>query len=206
MSYHIHTTDGIILKRATFGEANILLYVLTADLGLIIASARSARLAVSKLRPALQEYTHVSISVIHGKNGWKITNVVEKNNFYFDVPDEDKNPSSRAKLATGRGVLARVASTLIQMIPGESEAPEIFYTVVSGLEFLKTISEKDIFSFETLAVLRILSELGYVVSDANTEIFLKEPNMWNPELLEKISEKKLAIVGIINKALKESQL
>jgi DNA repair protein RecO len=194
MSYHIYTTDGIILKRAAFGEANVLLYVLTADLGLIIASARSARLAVSKLRPALQEYAHVSVSVIHGKSGWKITNVSERNNFYFDLPEFSKK------------VLARIASTLLQMIPGESEAPEIFYTVVSGLEFLKSAPEKDISEFETLAVLRILYQLGYVVSDTDTEIFLKEPNIWNLELLQKISDKKPAIVGIINKALKESQL
>ncbi len=194
MSYHIYTTNGIILKRMGFGEANILLYVLTADLGLIIASARSARLAVSKLRPALQEYAHVSISVIHGKGGWKVTNVVEKNNFYFDLPEH------------GKKVLARIASTLLQMIPGESEAPEIFQTVVSGLEFLKTVPEKDISEFEPLAVLRILYELGYVVSDETAEIFVKEPNTWNSELLQKISEKKLAVVGIINKALKESQL
>ena len=194
MSYHIYTTDGIILKRATFGEADILLYVLTRDLGLVIASARSARLAVSKLRPALQEYAHVSISVIHGKSGWKITNVVEKNNFYFDVPEQNKK------------VLARIASVLLREIAGESPHPEIFQTTVSGFQFLKSVTEKNISNFETLAVLRILSGLGYVVSDTDTEIFLKEPNIWSLELLEKISAKKLALVGIINKALKESQL
>ena len=194
MAYHIYTTDGIILKRTGFGEANILLRVLTEELGLIIASARSARLAVSKLRPALQEYAYVSISVIHGKGGWKITNVLEKNNFFFDLPEYS------------RGVLWRIVSVLIQMIPGESPHPEIFQTVRTGFEFLKSVLEKQLSEFECLMVLRILYQLGYVVSDSDTEIFLKESNVWSGELLAKISARKPALISLINNGLKESQL
>ena len=86
MPYHIYTTDGIILKRTIFGEANIILHVLTGDLGLITATAQAARLLQSKLRMGLQEYSHVSITCIKGKNGWKITNVMEKENFFFHSP------------------------------------------------------------------------------------------------------------------------
>jgi recombinational DNA repair protein (RecF pathway) len=194
MSYHVYTTEGIILKRTPFGEANILLHVLTLDLGLIIASARSARLSVSKLRPALQEYAQVTISMIHGKGGWKITNVVEKNNFFFDVPMES------------RSILAKVASVLMQMIPGESVHPEIFQTVRSGFEFLKTLSSKKVPDFECLMLLRILYQLGYVVNNSDTQIFLAELDTWDSELLEKIYNHKNTLIAIINKALHESQL
>ncbi len=61
MSYHIYTTDGIVLKRTAYGEANIFVHVLTHDLGLIIASVQSARLSTSKLNSALSEYTFVSV-------------------------------------------------------------------------------------------------------------------------------------------------
>jgi hypothetical protein len=105
-----------------------------------------------------------------------------------------------------RIVLARVVTLLVQMIPGESPHPEIFQTVKTGFEFLKSISEKNIADFEILTVLRILYQLGYVVSNDDTEVFLKESNVWNSELPQKISEKKTVLVGIINKALKESQL
>lgn len=194
MGYHIYTTDGIILKRTAFGEANLLLYVLTADLGLIIASARSARLSASKLRPALQEYTHVSISCVKGKNGWKITNVVEKGSFFFDCPEYSHK------------VLSQITSILLKMIPGESPHKEIFQTVKTGFEFLKTLSEKEIANFETLCVLRILRELGYVVMDSNTELFLKDMTAWDLSLLQKIRENKEKIIGLINGALKESHL
>lgn len=194
MSYHIYTTDGIILKRSPFGEANVLLHVLTYDLGLIMASARSARLSVSKLRPALQEYTHASVSCIKGKGGWKITNVVEKGSFYFE------NPKYTHK------VMSQVSSMLLKMIQGEVPHQEIFQTVKSGFEFLSNIPEKDVAEFEILAVLRILHELGYVVKNSVTESFLENGEDWNMSLTDKIRENKKEVVAVINKALKESQL
>lgn len=194
MSYHIYTTDGIILKRTPFGEANILLHILTEDLGLIIASARSARLSSSKLRSALQEYCYVSISCVKGKNGWKITNVVEKGSFFFEYETHFHK------------TVSQVASVLLQMIPGESPHPEIFQTIKTGFEFLKSLSEKDISNFETLIVLRVLYQLGYVVKNSDTEVFLVDMVEWNESLLEKISKNKIDIVGLINKALKESHL
>ncbi len=227
MSYHIYTTEGIILKRTPFGEANVVLHILTDDLGLIIASARSARLSVSKLRPALQEYTLVLVSAVKGKNGWKITNVVEKGNFFFQYPKYCHK------------VLAQISSVLLQMITGESPHPEIFQTVKSGFQTLgvkgaqtpsvgrtlnvgewKTLgvgvsslspsvrmSELEFVSnFETLMVLRILHELGYVVSDESTKVFLKDMNDWNNELLQVVEKNKKNIIGLINKALKESHL
>ncbi|MFZ2621457.1 MAG: recombination protein O N-terminal domain-containing protein [Minisyncoccia bacterium] len=194
MSYHIYTTPGIILKRTPFGEANIMLHVLTRDLGLIIASARSARLSVSKLRSALQEYTYVSLSCIKGKNGWKITNVVENGSFFYEYPEYS------------HVTMAQVASVLMKMIPGESPHPEIFETIESGFEFLESLREVSTPDFEVLIVLRILYQLGYVVINENTEIFLKNTTEWNELILQKIKENKVKIIGLINKALKESQL
>jgi len=192
MSYHIYTTSGIILKRTPFGEANILLHILTEDLGLIMASARSARLFVSKLRPALQEYTLASVSCIKGKGGWKITNVVYLDSFYFDYP-----------LHTHK-VMSQIVNVLMKMIQGETPHKEIFEIVKNGLVFLKNVREEMVSDFETLIVLRILSQLGYVVSDDSTFIFLN--NEWNEDLLIKININKKNIVAVINKALKESQL
>ncbi len=171
MSYHIYTTEGIILKGKAFGEASVYLYILTLDLGLIVASARSARLSQSKLRPALQEHSLILVSCVKGKNGWKITNVVDKGNFFFDYP-----PYSHK-------VLSQIAFILMKMIQGEYPHQEIFQTVKTGFEFLAGLPELDITNLETLLVLRILYQLGYVVNDQKTKIFLKKTNEWNGELL-----------------------
>ena len=192
MSYHIYTTDGIILRRVPVGESSISLYILTMDLGLIIATAQAARAAVSKLRPALQEYSHVSVSCVKGKNGWKVTNVTEKTNFFFDYPEYIRKK------------LSKIASMILQMMPGESPHPEIFQTVKGGFEFMKSVEEKDLPNFEILTVLRILYQLGYVERKL-AKSFLENME-WSQGLLEEISKDKKNLVELINKALKESHL
>ncbi len=194
MSYHIYTTDGIILKTSPYGEANVLVYVLTRDLGLIMASAQGVRIAKSKLRSGLQEYSFVSASFVKGKNGWKLTNVSEKKNLFFEYPQY------------ARRVLAQVFFVLLKTITGELPHPEIFETVRSGFEFLKSLNEEQVKKFEILLVLRILHELGYVAQSSNTEKFLVDSNVWNNELLSTAGEQKQTLVEVINRGLKESQM
>lgn len=194
MSYNIYTTDGVILKSTPFGEANILLHILTMDLGLIMASARSARLTNSKLGSSLQEYSDVTLSAIHSKNGWKLTSVSYKRNFFFDVSGEY------------RRVIAQVSSVLVKMIPGEAPHPEIFKIVKTGFEYLGSISKESISNFEYLVILRLLYQLGYVVKDNNTGIFLDNPVLWNNELLNKVKDRKKILIELANKAFKASHL
>lgn len=194
MSYHVYTTPGIILKRSPFGESDILLHVLTLDFGLIIASAKSARVFSSKLRSALQEYSDVSLSCIKSKNGWKITNVVERGNYYFTLPDYSHK------------VLAQIGQVVLKMIPGESPHKEIFETISSGFEFLKNVKEEELANFEAVIVLRMMKELGYVVPESKIEKYVSGNLDWSFELLNQVSIDRVYIVSLINKAIKESQL
>lgn len=194
MSYHVYTTEGIILKKAPFGEANLLLYILTADLGLIIASAQSARVSASKLRSALQEFTHVTISCVKGKGGWRVVNVAQIQNFYFDGPEY-----------VGK-TLAQVVSLLIKMIPGESNQPGVFYLIKDAFVQIKNIDKKDIEYFEILVVLRLLFELGYVDKNSVPEKYFRNDLVFSEGILvDLLSDKKL-LVQVINNSLKESQL
>lgn len=191
--YHIYTTDSLILKRKNFGEGNVLLYVLTKDLGLIMASAQSVRSHKSKLSPALVEYSLSSISFIKGKNGWKITNAISKENLFFGYPDFVKN------------IIAKISTVLIKLITGEEKHPEIFESVISGLEFLKNVKKEDDLSFESLFMLKILYHLGYIAMTDNLKVFL-ENNIWSNELLEKVYLNRSELIILINKGLKESHL
>lgn len=194
MSYHIYTTDGIVLKRSNFGEANIILHILTHDLGLIIASAQSARLGVSKLRPALQEYCHSIFSVVKGKGGWKVTNAISKQNFFFEAP------------VFAQKFISQISTILVRMMPGEEAHKEIFDIIKSGFEYLNNIKEDNIQNLEILIMVRILYHLGYVSSDNYIHDFLSENEEWSEELLLKVKENKKLLVEKINKGLKESQL
>ena len=190
MSYHIYTTEGIILKRTSFGEANLLLYILTAELGLIIASARSARVSASKLRPALQEYTHVTVSCVKGKGGWKVTNVASIQN----------SPEYSHK------TLAHIVSLLIKMMPGESHHPAVFEIVREAFVRAKDLKKENMEFFEIGVVLKVLFELGYVAKDSVSAKYIDTSNVFTTEMLENISVDKSMLVQVINNGLKESQL
>lgn len=194
MSYHIYTTPGIVLKRKTFGEANTLLYILTRDFGLIIASAKSTRHQKSKLRGFLEEYSEISVSLIKGKNGWKVTNASESGNLYFELPDY------------ARKSLANVSLMLIKMIQGEAPQKEVFDLVQSGLWALRSVPEEEILDLEALIILRIMKELGYVVLSENVKSLANDNNSWDEEALSMVKKNKLEVVSLINNAIKESQL
>jgi len=194
MSYHIYTTQGIILKRTPFGEANILVHILTRDLGLIMASAQSARQTKSKLSSALSEFSEVTVSCIKGKKGWKLTDARSNLNFYFAYPEHV------------RSMLALISSLLFKMIPDEAVDFEIYETVHSGFTFLKNITKENIQNFECLIVLRILFYLGYVVRDSSTEKFLEHTTEWNDSIIEEIGKRRLELVKIINLGFSASHL
>lgn len=194
MSYHIYTTDGIVLKQRGVGEGNVLLHILTRDLGLIMASVQAAKLPHSKLKGALQEYSFSSVSAVKGKNGWKVTNALAMDNFYFSLPEHT------------RRTLAQVSSAILLLSPGEAPHREIFDIVRSGFAHLSVVPDYDLFFFECLLMLRVLYHLGYVVSDGRTEVFLNSDTEWNDGILKEVAVGKKEIVSIINKGLSASQL
>ena len=71
--HHIYTTKAIIIKSIPTGEANRFYFLFTKDLGFIKASAQGVRLLKSKLKGHLQTFSIVNISVVKGKEIWRIT-------------------------------------------------------------------------------------------------------------------------------------
>ena len=194
MSYHIYTTDGIVLKRINFGEANVLLFILTAELGLITATAQAVRLNVSKLNQGLQEYSLISVSCVKGKNGWKVTNAIDKKNFYFNQP------------IFAQKLVSQISTILLRMMPGEEKHQKVFCLVSGGFAELKNVIAENISNFEILLMFRILFHLGYIDKNQQTENFLQNDDNWSEEILDEVALIKLTLVGLINKGLEESQL
>jgi DNA repair protein RecO len=199
MSYHIYTTDGIVLKRQNFGESNSLFFILTADLGLIAAMAQAVRSHRSKLNSALQEYSLVSVSCVKGKNGWKVTNAISKESFFFGAP------------LSAQKLVSQISAVLVRMMPGEQKHREVFSVVANGFSELKNVLTKG--NFEILMMLRILYHLGYVEKNSQTENFLQsadnvdnETADWSEKILKEVASSKLELVRLINKGLEESQL
>jgi DNA repair protein RecO (recombination protein O) len=69
----MYTTEGIILKRTDFGEADSLFTVYTRDFGKIRARAQGIRKENAKLKGHLEPFSLSLIAFVNGKNGFRIT-------------------------------------------------------------------------------------------------------------------------------------
>ncbi len=138
MAYHIYTTKGIILSSRPSREADRTYSILTEGLGLVRATARGVRLEKSKLRGALEPYVLSSVSLVRGKEYWRITSASILHSF----------PASP--------LIGRPLDLLEKLVQGEDPHPELFRAVEHLL--LDEPSEE----FEIRLAAEILYHLGYL--------------------------------------------
>ena len=188
----IYNTEGFILKSINFGEANKYFFIFTKDFGLIKASAQGIRHLKSKLRYNLEDFSLGIISVVRGREIWRITSA-EK---IQSLPETDK-----------LALLSRIFSLLLRLLHGEERNDFLFTSLKEGIIFLaiSNMSERDLASFECIMALRILSALGYIGKLGDFDQFTTSP-YFTPELLIKMSVLKTQAILEINKSLKETHL
>ena len=195
VSHHIYHTEAIILNTKPVGEAGKFVYVLTRELGLISAKAQGIRLINSKLRYSLQDFSLTEVSLVRGKEVWRLTGakLIQKNNLLKTYPDNFC-------------VLLRLSKLLLRLLHGEEKNEklfDIFFKTMSFLEQPFTMSELK--TLEIIAVLRILRSLGYFGQEKSLEQFA-EGTGWNRELLTEFLPMQVKALVLINNALKETQL
>ncbi len=188
----IYTTEGFILKSINFGEANKYFFIFTKEFGLIKATAQSVRHLKSKLRYGLEDFSLSQVSVVRGRELWRITSAEKKLNL------KDKE-----KLA----LLARIFSLLLRLLHGEEKNDFLFQTVKEGINFLQTsgLNEEILANFECIMALRILSSLGYIGKLGDFDQFTTSP-YFTPELLVSMTVLKNRAIIEINKSLHETHL
>ncbi len=200
--HHIYTTKAIIIKSVPIGEANKYYFLLTESLGFIRASAQSVRLDKSKLKGHLQDFCFVEISLVKGKDVWRITSVetLESGKFIKDIN----------KLVA----IKNIFSLLLRLLHGEEKNEPLFYSIESFYNFLlkNELSQDNIKNLETITVLRILYHLGYFKTTSPVESigvdlssFVKDHKLSIDIINSFDSKKKIAILDI-NNALKETHL
>ncbi len=196
MSHTVYHTEGIILNSFDTGESNRFFYILTKDLGLLGVVAQGVRELKSKLRYSLNTLSHTHIDLVRGKEVWRATNTQNLRSFSSLLNDKEKI-----------ALYARLSFLLRRLMPGESAHERLFEEFLSGLDFLEreTLNTEELRSFETLAVLRILKELGYWGEAKKFEEFLGE-TQWSREELLRFSQVRIEANTYINHALRESHL
>src|SRR3989344_8517195 len=84
MSHHLYQTPGIVLSSSPYGEANRDFRIFTKELGLIRASAQGIRFLKSKLRYAIHDFSYCDLSLVRGKEVWRLTGVLKHSNLFED--------------------------------------------------------------------------------------------------------------------------
>ncbi|MDD5318714.1 MAG: recombination protein O N-terminal domain-containing protein, partial [Candidatus Pacebacteria bacterium] len=166
MSHHIYQTDGFILKSREAKDANRFYQIFTRDLGLIGASAQGVRLLKSKLRYSLHSFAYSHLSLVRGREVWRITSAGRIENIYKDLGPETPQPERFL-------LVERIFSLLDRLLTGEEKNEPLFEAVLGLINFLKIdeakvdkvdsalFSADELRSIETISVMRILYFLGY---------------------------------------------
>ena len=176
MAHQIYLTEGIIIKKRDFGEADRLFWIYTEKFGMIMASAKGVRLEKSKLRGNLDVFTYGDFAVISSKDFWRLV---------------DARETISAKLnhdsAEHVKIFARIASLLARMIKGEERNEEIWkqLKILFLNLFKKNVEKKDLKDLEIRLTAAILKTLGYME---------EAPSSGN------------GLISAINRAIKESML
>lgn len=193
--HHIYTTKAIIIKSVPTGEANRFYFLLTKDLGFIKASAQGVRLLKSKLKGHLQAFSIVNVSVVKGKEIWRITSSeVVENESLIKKPD---------KLFIAKNIFA----LLLRMLHGEEKNEPLFECVDNFYNFLlkNNLDKEQLKNIEIITVLRIIHHLGYFKNTFPLSVFARE-NELSFEILKDFSGNSKEAVREINLMLSETQL
>jgi len=194
--YHLYHTEAFILSSANRAEANKTFTLFTRELGLIVATATSVREERSKLRLALQDFSLAELTLVRGKNIWRVTNAAHIDNVWSAFC----NRKSEAL------IFARIFRLLRRLLAGEEKNEQLFLTVKEAFCFLKSHAGKAVHEAEVVLVLRILFLLGYLAPRGEFESLLSDVELWNESLLTSARAFRALALADINQSLKASQL
>jgi recombinational DNA repair protein (RecF pathway) len=199
MSHHIYNTTGLVIDSTPTGEGSGMYSVFTRELGMVRARAQGVRLQKSKLKPALQDFSVSELSLVRGREIWRIVNARSDHNLYQHFRGRQE-----AVL-----MLGRVFFIVRRLVAGEEKNEPLFDLLDRSFHFAREndLSPEQSRSFEYILVLKILDNLGYRGRDSRLERFANEPI--TIELITAMSDSpglKNHAAAAINAALRESHL
>ena len=187
---HKYETRGIVLSRSPVGEANMLVTLLTPDLGLVRARAQGLRRSGAKLATSLKTFAESDVVLVRGKDSWRIAGAVLVEDWFARLG------GAEPRMRTGR-----ICSLLLRLVAGETHDPALFTIIRGFFDALATFPEVLHESAEILAALRVLRALGL---DAG-EISSAEP-AFAPELLAEVTKNRTSYISRINNSIDASGL
>lgn len=187
--YHKYHTEAIVLDARESGEADKVFALYTRDFGLVYARAVSVRSEKSKMRMALQSCSHVRISLVRGKHGWRAAGTI-------NIGHVLQGDALRA--------FARVATLVVRLVAGEEKNTYLF----DSLSCARTsFADANIMNgtIELVAVARVLYALGYISPEALGTALFTHSAYATDTMIEAESIRDDLLLSI-NRALSEAHL
>ncbi|HBG81655.1 TPA: DNA repair protein RecO [candidate division CPR2 bacterium] len=141
-----YKTEGIIIKRSSFKEADLLLKVFTPAKGKITVISKGARKIKSKMAGSLDLFYLNNFMFAEGKNFDTLCSAETKERFLFLREDLGK-----------LGKAYYLAEILDKIIPDREPNPAVYREFIKALNGLKISPELALSIFE----IRIFSKLGF---------------------------------------------
>ncbi len=194
--YHLYHTDALILGSEPEGEGSRRFALLTRDCGLVSAFATSVREERSKLRYGLSDLSFSAVTLVRGKESWRVVGAVLEKNLAKDFQDIPETIL----------LCSRIARLLRRLVTGEEKNERLFEVVREGFGSLTATPGPAIAEVEIVLVLRILYLLGYLAPRREFDSALADIGRFDPALLAEVRRFRILALSQINHSLRESHL
>lgn len=151
MDVRNYSTEGIILARKNFGEADRLLTIYSKQYGKIRVVAKGVRLPTSRKRGAIEIFSFCKFMLAHGKNLDILTDVEVKDNF-----EDWRGDLMRV------GVAYHLCEVVDRLTVEHQEHKEVLYSLQECLESLGALDYWQLYPLVQNFKLEVLEELGFL--------------------------------------------
>lgn len=190
MSHVKYTTDAFVIASKEHGEADRIFKLYSKEFGMVFAIAKGVRLLKSKLKPHLGIGNRVRITLVKGKEFWRL---VEAVNYYEDNIQ-----------VQSRKHFAKILAVVSRLIQGEEKNLAVYEALVALNKALFSLPRECFEGLELIASTKVLNSLGY----SPTEKIFKticDSSFCEEDAMYALNE-KVKIIPLVNKALSHSHL
>ncbi|HYC83236.1 MAG TPA: recombination protein O N-terminal domain-containing protein [Candidatus Paceibacterota bacterium] len=179
MAHHLYHTQAIVIGHADRGDANRAFYLLTRELGLVVATAQSIRHLKSKLRYHLQLGRIPSVTLVRGRETWRIVGA-----------EAGEDVSRLWRFSAGRRFIRSSFALIRKLIHGEEHNPAVFELFTEAFRYVSADPAARADSeAELIITLRLLHHLGYLQADQRVLPLIKN-NEWESEVLAQAKNRR----------------
>lgn len=167
MRERTYATEGIILARRNYGEADRILTIFSKHYGKMRVLAKGVRRPSSRKRGSLELFNHVRLFLAKGHNLDIITEAESKNIF-----------SGWRKDLTKVAVAYHLAEVVARLTPEHQEHKEVFDSLQNAFSNLAGLDYWALYPFIQNFKVQVLEELGYLERNKptprNLDIYIED--------------------------------